>query len=177
MIDNIAELNEALGNADGSLLDCRGGYTMSRGDAALRELGQRITAASPAERDVLRSLLRVGVHADVEVTSTGWGTVPVGRASFEERPAGHTVHQVLCSACSLDYGQGSTLLFKMPLARDRAKLWEPLARLVLEAAYEATLLAALRQGSRVVFLTLLGGGVFKNDVRHSCFSTCIHAYH
>ena len=53
MIDNIADLNEALGNADGSLLDCRGGYTMSRGDAALRELGQRITAASPAERDVL----------------------------------------------------------------------------------------------------------------------------
>ena len=79
------------------------------------------------------------------------------------------MHQVLCSACSLDYGQGSTLLFKMPLARDRAKLWEPLARLVLEAAYEATLLAALRQGSRVVFLTLLGGGVFKNDVRHSYF--------
>eukprot|EP01047_Picozoa_sp_COSAG01_P051686 COSAG01_NODE_5360_length_4308_cov_31.574210_3_plen_47_part_00 len=37
----------------------------------------------------------------------------------------------------------------MPLAASRARLWEPLARLVLEAAYEATLLAALRQGSKV----------------------------
>eukprot|EP01048_Picozoa_sp_COSAG05_P026367 COSAG05_NODE_7157_length_849_cov_0.649333_2_plen_133_part_01 len=39
MIDNLAGLSEALGNADGSLLNCQGGYTMSRGDAALRELG------------------------------------------------------------------------------------------------------------------------------------------
>jgi len=45
--------------------------------------------------------------------------------------------------------------------------WEPFARLVLEAAYEATLHVALlnaeRTGNRQVYLTLLGGGAFGND--------------
>eukprot|EP01047_Picozoa_sp_COSAG01_P051685 COSAG01_NODE_5360_length_4308_cov_31.574210_2_plen_100_part_00 len=86
MIDNLAALSEALGNGDGSLLDCRGGYTTSRGDGALRRLGQRIGGATAAEREVLRGLLRVGVHADVEVTATEWGRRPVGRHSFEVSP-------------------------------------------------------------------------------------------
>ena len=44
--------------------------------------------------------------------------------------------------------------------------WEPLALLTLEAAYEATLRAAIlnsqRQASNVVYLTMLGGGAFGN---------------
>ena len=44
--------------------------------------------------------------------------------------------------------------------------WEPFARVVLQAAYEATLLAAVEQvaagGSNKVLLTRLGGGVFGN---------------
>jgi hypothetical protein len=48
-----------------------------------------------------------------------------------------------------------------------AKAWEPLARLVLEAAYEATLWEAvlnrLSGGTEVVLLTLLGGGAFGNE--------------
>jgi hypothetical protein len=44
--------------------------------------------------------------------------------------------------------------------------WKAFASLVLEAAYEATLLAAVlnkqRGGSNVVLLTLLGGGAFGN---------------
>jgi hypothetical protein len=43
---------------------------------------------------------------------------------------------------------------------------EPFARLILEAAYEATLLAALQNfrkaGHAKVYLTLLGGGAFGN---------------
>ena len=45
--------------------------------------------------------------------------------------------------------------------------WEPLARLVLEAAYEDMLLAGmlnvLRGASRRVLLKRLGGGAFGND--------------
>ena len=45
--------------------------------------------------------------------------------------------------------------------------WEANARLVLEAAYEATLLAAIenqrRGASQRVLLTRLGGGAFGND--------------
>jgi hypothetical protein len=48
-------------------------------------------------------------------------------------------------------------------------LWATFARLVLEAAYEATLLCALenlgRGGSQRVYLTRLGGGAFGNDDR------------
>jgi hypothetical protein len=44
--------------------------------------------------------------------------------------------------------------------------WEPFAVLVLEAAYEATLWAAVlnaqRGASNLVFLTMLGGGAFGN---------------
>lgn len=46
-------------------------------------------------------------------------------------------------------------------------LWEPLVRLVLEAAYEATLHAALLNAARThnprLYLTFLGGGAFGND--------------
>jgi hypothetical protein len=46
-------------------------------------------------------------------------------------------------------------------------LWAPFARLVLEAAYEATLLAALQTrlagGAATVLLTRLGGGAFGNE--------------
>jgi hypothetical protein len=50
-------------------------------------------------------------------------------------------------------------------------LWQPLATLILEASYEATLAAALENavqcefkgGSARVFLTALGGGAFGNS--------------
>ncbi|MEM7013980.1 MAG: hypothetical protein AAF585_21175, partial [Verrucomicrobiota bacterium] len=47
--------------------------------------------------------------------------------------------------------------------------WEPFARFVLEASYEATLRAAFlnaeETGNRDIFLTLLGGGAFGNEPR------------
>ena len=47
-------------------------------------------------------------------------------------------------------------------------LWEPFATLVLEAAYEGTLLAAAAdkakgKGTGRVWLTFIGGGVFGNE--------------
>jgi hypothetical protein len=68
------------------------------------------------------------------------------------------VSQALCSALPVGYSQ-----------HPDHPGWEPFARLVLEAAYEATLLAgvlnARRGASNVVLLTRLGGGVFANDDR------------
>jgi len=133
-IDCLAGVADALG-AD---LGMRNGYALPEAD----EL-QRATAAlaSMGEADVdrLRSLLRIGVQHDTEVT--------LGNA-------GHPVTQAYCSAVPVAYSG--------PAADD----WEPLARLVLEAAYEATLAAATvnaaANGSRVVYLTLLGGGAFGN---------------
>lgn len=65
------------------------------------------------------------------------------------------VSQAFCSALPIGYSH---------LPR---REWEPFARLVLEATYEATLLAGAEQagrgGSNVVLLTRVGGGVFSND--------------
>ena len=47
------------------------------------------------------------------------------------------------------------------------ELWSPFACLVLDAAYEATFLAAvlnrIQTGNQKIFLTLLGGGAFGNS--------------
>jgi hypothetical protein len=94
--------------------------------------------------DALRARLAVAVQRGVEVTAPG-------------APKGHVVSQAFCSALPVAYS-------RLP-----SKLWRRFAVMVLEAAYEATLLeaaiAAARGGSNIVLLTLLGGGAFGNDTR------------
>jgi hypothetical protein len=71
-----------------------------------------------------------------------------------ERPFWWIVSQAFCSALPVAYS-------RVPPAH-----WKPFASLILEAAYEATMLAAVlnkqRGASNVVLLTLLGGGAFGN---------------
>ena len=103
---------------------------------------QALKTADPTRIDGLRSHLRIGVHAGVEVTDAEGAPRPI-------------ISQAFCSALPVAYT-------RVPAAQ-----WAPLARLVLEAAYEATLLAAVENaqtgGSNVVLLTHLGGGAFGND--------------
>lgn len=104
--------------------------------------------------DDVMAALRVGVHSDVQVTASRWGR------QLQRDPA-HTVTQVFGSACALG-----------GYSHNRQGLWDAFAQLVLRASYEATLwvgLEAARRhggmgGSRRVFLTLLGSGVFGNDM-------------
>jgi hypothetical protein len=118
----------------------RNGYAMFDAEG-LERVDARLASMSADEIDEVRSHLRVGVHHDVEVTSA---------------PSGHVVTQVYCSALPVAYNP-------LPSAG-----FERFARLVLEAAYEATLrvgaLNAARTGNSTVFLTMLGGGVFGNDM-------------
>jgi hypothetical protein len=75
------------------------------------------------------------------------------------------VTQVFTAACAVGYSSVRN-----------ADLWEPLARLALHAAYEGTLWGACQVaermggagGSRKVFLTLVGGGVFGNKLAWIC---------
>jgi hypothetical protein len=124
-----------LGEALGGpgLWEMRNGYALATA-AGLQTINARLSGCSDAERDALRGLLRVGVQHEVEVLGTE-----------------HTVAQVYGSAMPVSYG------------RPPAPLWEPMARLVLEASYEATVLAARHHGIQTLYLTLLGGGVFGND--------------
>jgi hypothetical protein len=137
-IDCLADLGRALGNDAARLWEMRNGYALATHDG-LSEIAQRLHAAGEKERDALRGLLRIGVQSDTEVTL---------------RKAGHLVSQAYGSALPVAYAGHSP------------DLWEPFARLVLEAAYEATMAAALlnraRTGNKTVYLTLLGGGVFGN---------------
>lgn len=139
-IDCLADIGAILGNGGNRLWTMRNGYAMGT-RSGLKEVGERLAAASPAERDAIRDALRIGVHEDVEVT--------------RGRQCGHRVGQAFCSAVPVTY------------SRQPAHLWEPFARLVLEGTYEATLWAgalnAARTGNRTVFLTQVGGGVFGNE--------------
>ena len=73
-------------------------------------------------------------------------------ARGEHRPL---VSQAFCSALPVRYTSVSP------------SHWKPFASLILEAAYEATMWAAMlnaqRDASNVVLLTSLGGGAFGND--------------
>lgn len=139
-IDCLADLGRALGNDDGRLWRMRNGYAMASHEGLI-EIGERLRGMSETQRDDLRKLLRIGIQWNTEVTVKG---------------AGHLVSQAYCSAVPVAYSRLSS------------ELWEPLARLVLETAYEATLCAALLNGSSTknnhVYLTLLGGGAFGNDM-------------
>ena len=86
--------------------------------------------------------LAIGLQTDTEVTLDD---------------AGHVVSQAYCSALPIAYSSVE------------AADVEPLGRLVLNSAYEATLAAAVLNAARpdgnpTVYLTLLGGGVFGNPL-------------
>jgi hypothetical protein len=144
-LDGLADIGAALSQAAGWPVDAlwtmRNGYALCSWEG-LGAIGTHLRALSAAETDALRGLLRIGVHRDVEVTDG-------------EAPQRQVVSQVFCSALPVAYSD-------VPAAQ-----WQPFAELVLEAAYEATLWAAVlnarRGASNIVLLTRLGGGAFGNS--------------
>lgn len=153
MINNLRDLNARLGNhPEGLFFRAQGGYTLADDDG-VQQMNTKLRSLDGNEYSALKRELRVGVQEDAQVTSCDWG-----RTFCEDED--QIVTQVFGSACSVSYSGNST------------QLWAPFASLVLQASYEATLyvalLAALRHqgigGSKRVFLTCLGGGVFGNDI-------------
>lgn len=142
-IDTTDDLARALGDGPNPPWSMRNGYLTPGSRESLRAVGARLRSVGPTELDALRALLKVGVMWQTQVT--------FGEPSSASP---RCVSQVYASAVPIAYSDHPD--------RD----WEPLARLVLEAAYEATLAAAVlnraRHGSSRVFLTLLGGGAFGN---------------
>jgi hypothetical protein len=134
-------LSTHLGRPISSLWRTENGYALCTA-GGLTAINGFLAAASADVRDALAGELAVGLHLGVEVTET------------QEGP-GQMVSQAYCSALPVAYSN-------VP-----QRHWEGFARLVLESAYEATLLAAVGStangGSNTVLLTRLGGGVFGND--------------
>lgn len=144
--NGLADVGQALSLATGrpieALWTMRNGYALCT-PHGLAEIDGYLREASETERDAIRGALRIGLHRDVEVTDV-------------DGPNAQIVSQALCSALPVSYAA------VQPEASAR------FASLVLEAAYEATFLAAAlnmsrNSGSPILLLTRLGGGVFGND--------------
>jgi len=144
-LNGLADLGPALSSAlklsVKNLWCMENGYALGT-QSGLNAISQHLGKLSNDQMDMLRGKLRIGIHRDVEVTD----------AVAPNRPL---VSQAFCSALPVAYS-GVT-----------AAHWKPFAVLVLEAAYEATMWAAVQNAQRgvsnVVFLTLLGGGAFGNQ--------------
>jgi len=141
-LDNLAEALALLGPPE-AFATVRNGYAFSD--------PPRLEASAQALADVGREAfiakMRIGVQTHAQVTFA---------SRFVEPAAPTFVNQAFCSALSVGYD------------RSPRDAWGPLATAVLDAAYEATLLAA-RVGvaagtcSGRVWLTFLGGGAFGNE--------------
>jgi hypothetical protein len=141
-LDGLADLGRTLATAlnqpVSTLWDMKNGYALCT-RAGLNSIADHLSSLAAEELDILRGKLRVGIHQDVEVTES------------ERRPL---VSQAFCSTLPVAYTSVPPVL------------WKAFASLVLEAAYEATMAAAVlnakRGASNVVLLTQLGGGAFGN---------------
>ena len=137
-IDCLADIGQALGNDQDRLWEMCNGYVLAD-ESGLVEISERLGNSTAAERNRLRGCLRIGLQWDTQVTLPG---------------CEHLVSQAYCSALPVAYNH-------QPVS-----LWEPFARLILEAAYEATMCAGVinfhKTGNKIVYLTLIGGGVFGN---------------
>jgi hypothetical protein len=146
-LNGLADLGLALSSQLGlpleTLWTMRNGYAMCT-RAGLEAISAHLSRLNPEQTDGLRGMLRIGVHSQVEVTD-------------HHGEQTNCVSQAYCSALPVAYAGEH-----VPVQH-----WAAFATLILEAAYEATLSAAVlntqRTGSNIVLLTRLGGGVFGND--------------
>ncbi|MDX1928481.1 MAG: hypothetical protein SFV81_18270, partial [Pirellulaceae bacterium] len=138
-VDCLEAIGEALGNDNGRLWKMKHGYALPSA-GGLEEIDSKLASMSESELDNLRGMLKVGLQWDTQVTLTDCDQL---------------VTQAYCSALPVAYSG-------LP-----SRSWERFARLILEAAYEATFAAAVFNASKTrnksVYLTLLGGGAFGND--------------
>lgn len=138
-IDCLSGIGTLLDNSAERLWKMLNGYALPT-SAGLDEINHRLTNMDGAARDTFRQALQIGMQWDTQVTLDD---------------ASHIVSQAYCSAMPVAY------------TRHPPPLWAPFAALVLEAAYEATICAAIvnfdRTGNNRLFLTMLGGGAFGNN--------------
>ena len=138
------QLKEKIGLEGDRLWSMSNGYVLIDSEM-LGEIHTFLTRASEEQWDQLRSLVQIGLHWGVEVTDI---RLDSGRTERVQ------VSQAYCSAMPLSYNPYP------------AALWAPIATLILEATYEASLISAVLNkyqfGSAKVLLTLVGGGVFGN---------------
>ncbi|MBX7226183.1 MAG: hypothetical protein K1X55_09130 [Chitinophagales bacterium] len=140
-VDCLEEIGKALQNEELILWQMKNGYALANQNG-LEHITNYLNNISVDEYNTLKGLLKIGIQWDAEVTIA------------EEK---QIVTQVYCSALPVRY----TMI--------DPSYWESFARLILEATYEATFCAALlnyeHTGNNQLFLTLVGGGAFGNNMQ------------
>lgn len=152
-LDGMEDISAILGNSSNQYYTCRNGYLTctseqltacnSRLDLYCQEHSQL------SRKDVLEKLgnkLKIGIHYNVEVTSSKWGKVLTNSPQQQ-------VTQVFGAACAMGYSRCT-----------KNALWADLSNLVLIASYDALLRVAAGSENKKVFLTFIGGGVFQNPM-------------
>ncbi len=152
-IDCLADIGKSLDNESQQLWEMQNGYAFAS-NAGLSIIAEHLSNLDTTSTDSLRSKLRVGIMWNTEVTFGKSANHSSPNSSMSSQPAS-LVSQIYCSAVPVSYSP------------EPASAWEPLARLILEATYEATFHAAVlnkeRNGSNILFLTMIGGGAFGNQ--------------
>ena len=138
-VDCLSELGKAFNNEELLLWQMTNGYALANPEG-LKHISGILTQKTPEEYDQLKAKLKIGIQWDTEVTISQHK---------------HQVTQAYCAALPVAYSYVD------------ADEWEDFARLILEATYEATFCAAIKNyqstGNQHVFLTLVGGGAFGNE--------------
>jgi len=161
-INTLADLGAALGHsAQTPLWRYRNGYVLCSAQG-LAHIHQQLQRLDETGRDALRALLRIGLHWDVEVTDA----LPLGALANAGRGPGTPGAQAHAGAGGQLLSQAYCSALPVAYSSEPASAWAGFAQLVLEAAYEATLLAGVlnqrRTGNARLLLTRLGGGAFGN---------------
>ncbi|CAE7219763.1 unnamed protein product, partial [Symbiodinium natans] len=139
-VDLLEELASLVQNAKHGYWTMKNGHCLPRVDGSIAKFSHRLATNHDLENQA-REVVQVGVHWETEVWQMS-----------------HQVCQVLCGALPVGY-----------LKAVRSNDWFVFAKVVLQAAYEATLTVAsclaAKRGARVkVFLTAIGAGSLSNRV-------------
>jgi hypothetical protein len=138
-VDCSEDIGSLLGNNTGSLWSMTNGYLLPTVHG-IGEINKLISSYSDSELDDLRSMLKIGIHWDTQVTLNG---------------CMHNVTQAFCSALPVTYSS---------LEPSKMKIF---SKLILDSSYECLFASAVlnyqKNGSRKLFLTKLGGGAFGNN--------------
>ena len=154
-VDGLELIGKALGNVIDQLWKMQNGYCFPNREG-LKNINGQILKMTALQKDELKAKLKLGIQWNTEVTTN------------ENQ---QLVSQIYCSALPIGY-----------VSNIEESLWENFARLILEAVYEATLYAGLinyrETGSKKVYLTLVGGGVFRNNMEWilDAISLAIHKF-
>mmetsp|Transcript_19779 Transcript_19779/g.30366 ORF Transcript_19779/g.30366 Transcript_19779/m.30366 type:complete len:250 (+) Transcript_19779:803-1552(+) len=157
-IDCLKDAGDVIGNQNNEYWIMKNGYALPTSAAKMKELGARLRSqmdTRPSDYYSALAKLRVGVQWNTEVSgSTGESS---SSSKTGRRKGPQCVTQVYCSALPIAYTNAIESIADV----------EPLARMVLDATYDATLgvaaILSIERKQRVnVYLTKVGGGVFGN---------------